>query len=335
MMNRCRGMWLAAALWVMAGTALAQGGAGVDPAVQALMMKPSVLQKRAQASQVLAAARTGTRLVAVGGQGTVLLSDDGQHFRQVQVPVRLTLTGVHFVDDRTGWVSGHAGAILRTDDAGEHWTVQHTDFSVDQPLYSVYFRNKDEGWAVGLWSLMLHTTDGGKTWARVTLPVPPNGSKADLNLFKVFGDGQGALFVTCERGYVLRSTDGGATWTYLATGYQGSLWTGVAWADGTVLVGGLRGSLYRSTDQGHSWTSARLGQTSSITTLVASGRAVYGVGFDGLLLSSTDAGHSFTVSRHEDRLPLTSLAQTASGALIVFSKFGVPEHPEFKPAVAP
>jgi photosystem II stability/assembly factor-like uncharacterized protein len=326
----------AAMTWAVAVTLGCGAAYAAEPnALQALMTRPAPMQAQPQNEMLLAAARAGTRTVAVGAHGLVLLSDDGQRFRQASVPVALTLTGVTFVDDRTGWATGHAGAILSTDDAGEHWTLQRSDFGTDQPLFSVHFLNKDEGWAVGLWSLMLHTRDGGKTWERTALPPPPGSHKADLNLFKVFADPQGTLYVTAERGHVLRSTDRGATWEYLVTGYQGSLWTGVALADGALLVAGLRGSMYRSGDAGRSWTAVPLGQTSSITSLVQVGSTVYGAGFDGLLLSSTDGGHHFTVARRDDRLPLTALVATAAGGVTVFSKMGVPPQPTVKPVAAP
>lgn len=154
-----------------------------------------------------------------------------------------------------GVAVGHGGVILRSDDAGQTWQQRRLDLEADQPLFSVHFRNRDEGWAVGLWSPMLHTRDGGKTWRRVELPVAPGQKKADLNLFDVLGDGADALYVACERGFVLRSLDRGATWAYAATGQQGCLWSGSAWPDGTVLVGGLRGALARSSDGGPRPTS--------------------------------------------------------------------------------
>src|SRR5207249_1708697 len=158
-------------------------------------------------------------LVAVGANGEILLSDDqGKTFRQARVPVRLQLNGVYFANAQTGWAVGHAGVILRTDDAGETWIVQRKDFSVDQPLFSVYFADTSTGWAVGLWSLMLRTGDGGRTWEKVQVPVAPASQKADLNLFRIFGDGAGGVFVAGERGFVLCSTDGGASWQYSASG---------------------------------------------------------------------------------------------------------------------
>ncbi len=73
---------------------------------------------------VEAIAHAGSRLVAVGLHGLILLSDDnGLSWRQVQPPVQATLTGVAFADDHTGWAIGHYGVILRTENAGESWTL--------------------------------------------------------------------------------------------------------------------------------------------------------------------------------------------------------------------
>ena len=128
---------------------------------------------------ILSSARAGKRIIAVGNHGIVLLSDtDGADFRQAKsVPVRSTLTAVSFVDEKTGWAVGQWGVVLRTDDAGENWTVQRHDTSVDQPLFSVWFRDRQRGYAVGLWSLLIATVDGGKTWTQIKLPPPPGRKK--------------------------------------------------------------------------------------------------------------------------------------------------------------
>lgn len=313
--------WLLLAAIILDQLAFAES----DPLLGNLLLQPAVQQRQPAGSMILAANAAGKRIVAVGEQGVVLISDDnGLTFRQASgVPVRSQLNGLHFLDERTGWAVGHGGVILRTDDGGEHWRVQRSDFDVDRPLFSVYFRDRNEGWAVGLWSLMLHTTDGGKSWSGVTLPALSDGRRADLNLFSLFADPRGNLFVAGERGMVLRSTDGGKAWVYVATGYQGSLWAGAAADDGTLLVGGLRGALYRSTDAGAHWTAVELGQSSSIVSIFARGERVYAVGLDGLQLSSRDRGRSFKLDRQADRLAMTAAVPTASGALVAFSKSGV------------
>ena len=77
---------------------------------------------------LLAAARAGKRLVAVGEFGHIALSDDdGKTWRQAKtVPTQSTLTSVVFTDDKTGWAAGHDKTILITADAGETWSVQYT-----------------------------------------------------------------------------------------------------------------------------------------------------------------------------------------------------------------
>jgi photosystem II stability/assembly factor-like uncharacterized protein len=124
---------------------------------------------------MLAVAAAGSRIVAVGDHGTVLLSDDaGRTYRQArEVPTRILLTSVCFVDDQQGWAVGHWGVVLQTRDGGETWKLLRQDTSVDQPLFSVYFTDRSNGLTAGLWSLVLRTTDGGSSWTPVTLPPLP------------------------------------------------------------------------------------------------------------------------------------------------------------------
>jgi len=287
------------------------------PAVKPqLQILPAEHFSAAATAQILAATRAGKRIVAVGDHGVVLLSDDdGKTYRQAKaVPVSSTLTAVAFADANTGWAVGHWGVVLKTTDAGESWMMQRNDSKVDQPLFSLYFKNAQEGWAVGLWSLMLHTTDGGATWSTVSLPTPPGAKKADRNLYAIFADAKGSLFVACEQGRVIRSTDGGGTWTYAETGYAGSFWTGVSMQDGAILVGGLRGTIYRSADGGESWQASKTAFKSSITDIVQQpDKSAIAVGLDGVILRSTDDGITFSGSQRTDRVALTAVVATPAG----------------------
>jgi len=273
---------------------------------------------------LLDATRAGKRIVAVGEHGIVLLSDDeGKTYRQaLSVPLSATLSAVTFADDKHGWVVGQWGAILATSDGGETWTTQRMDTTVDQPLFSVLFTNDHDGIAVGLWSLMLQTHDGGKTWTKVTLPKPPDGGKTDRNLYHVFADRQGTLYISAEQGIVLKSIDGGADWSYLATGSKGSLWSGVAMPDGRIVVGGLLGSLFQSSDSGVSWSPLKAETKSSITSLVAAGSVLIAVGLDGLVMQQRANGAPFEVAQRPDRAALTAVVIDAGGKPILFSNDG-------------
>lgn len=316
-------------LVVLCTAQCATGADGADatkgPSAIALRKAPAWAASRPEATMILGAGRAGGRLVGVGARGMVLLSDDeGGSWRQArQVPVRTTLTAVHFANPRAGWAVGHNGTILATSDGGETWTLQRFDEGADQPLFSVAFLDARRGIAVGLWSLILVTADAGATWRTVTLPGPPGGGKADRNLLKVFADPTGALYVAAERGTVLRSADGGATWSYHETGYTGSFWAGTVAPNGDVMVGGLRGNMYRSRDQGQSWQKVDTGTKSSLTDIVSAGDEVVAVGLDGAIVKSTDQGATFRSTQRGDRAPLTALVPRSDGQWVLFSKQGL------------
>ena len=290
-----------------------------------LRIEPAERNAAAHTAMILAVAHAGARLVAVGDHGVVLLSDDGgKVFHQARfVPVSSTLTGVTFVDRRRGWAVGQWGVILATDDGGETWKLQRSDLKVDRPLFSVYFRNAEDGWAVGLWSLMLHTDNGGMSWKKVRLQPPPGYTKADRNLYQMFSDSAGTIYIACESGFVLRSTDHGASWTYLRTGYRGSLWTGVALQDRVVLVGGLRGRIYRSINGGTTWTRVITPYKSSITDMTQVGQSsVEAVALDGVTLFSRDDGVTFSGTQRSDRVVLTAVGESSASRAVVFSVNG-------------
>ncbi|CDN63793.1 BNR repeat protein [Burkholderia cenocepacia H111] len=273
---------------------------------------------------MLDATWAGQRVVSVGANGIVLLSDNrGATYRQAKsVPVSSTLTSVSFIDARTGWAVGHWGAILKTTDGGETWEIQRLATSEDRPLFGVHFIDANHGVAVGLWSLILVTDDGGKTWTKREATLP-NGKKSDLNLFGLFSNGNGEIFATAEKGQLLISRDKGNTWESVETGYKGSFWCGVALPNGVLLVGGLRGTLMRSEDNGHTWTRATLDTRNSITALASRGSTVLAVGIDGLQAQSTDDGKTFKRLHTETGTTYTAALPSSGDKWLIFSRDGV------------
>jgi photosystem II stability/assembly factor-like uncharacterized protein len=305
--------------------ATAATGAGAGAGVAALAAIPAALAANAEKAMMLGLARAGRAIVGVGDHGIVLRSeDDGASFRQAKsVPLSSMLTAVSFVDDRHGWAVGQWGAILATDDGGQSWRVQRLDTAEDRPLFAVHFLDAQRGVAVGLWSLVLTTADGGKSWQPRELAPPPGAKRADLNLQALFADDKGTLYAAAERGYVLRSDDAGASWTYLSTGYNGSFWSGIALSPQVLLVGGQRGNVYRSSDGGQSWKRVDIGSQSSVTGFARQGQSVLAVGLDGLQAVSHDGGASFTPALRADRLSLTAALDAGDGTWITASRAGV------------
>ncbi|ORT82935.1 glycosyl hydrolase [Burkholderia puraquae] len=299
---------------------------GMQSAISAPALKPvpAVQSSIATQSAVLDATWAGQRVVSVGANGIVLLSDNrGATYRQAKaVPVSSTLTSVSFIDASTGWAVGHWGAILKTTDGGETWEIQRLATTEDRPLFGVHFIDANHGVAVGLWSLILVTDDGGKTWTKREA-VLPNGKKSDLNLFGLFSNKNGEIFATAEKGQLLISRDKGNTWESVETGYKGSFWCGVALPDGVLLVGGLRGTLMRSEDNGHTWSRATLDTRNSITALASRGSAVLAVGVDGLQAQSADDGKTFQRLHTGTGETYTAALPSSGDKWLIFSRDGV------------
>lgn len=255
-----------------------------------VLQRPAVASAAAARSMLLGAAQAGTRLVAVGERGIVVLSDDaGRHWRQARVPVSVTLTAVRFADARHGYATGHGGVVLATEDGGESWhkrldglqaaqlvlqaaraagpgpALQEAERLVadgaDKPLLDLQVADAQRVLVVGAYNLAFATEDGGRTWH--SLADRLDNPKA-LHLYAVRARGDVRL-IAGEQGLVLRSDDAGRSFHRLALPYGGSFFTAELPSADEIVVAGLRGNAWRSVDRGASWVRVALPAPVSLT----------------------------------------------------------------------
>ncbi|MES2127167.1 MAG: YCF48-related protein [Pseudomonadota bacterium] len=236
---------------------------------------PAVVSAKATRVLVNGLAQAGSRLVAVGQRGHVLLSEDqGQTWSQVGTPASTDLLALSFVTAREGWAVGHDGIILHTSDAGARWERQFDGRRAtalgDKPLLDVWFANVREGMAVGAFGSAWCTSDGGATWTDCAARID-NPKALHLNAIRQVGD---ALYLVGEQGQVWRQGAGSSYFTAVPTSYRGSLF-GITGDASQLIAYGLRGSAFRSTDGGRNWTVIETG----IRTGITAGLALPGGGF--------------------------------------------------------
>jgi photosystem II stability/assembly factor-like uncharacterized protein len=235
------------------------------------------------------ATHRGSRVIAVGDRGYIVLSDDnGRTWRRAKSPAAPMLTAVEFLDAKLGWAVGHDSVISATADGGETWVQQFAAAAEQRPLLDVTFLDKDNGFAIGAYGAFYETADGGRNWN----PRKVIEDDKHLNAFVRLPEGR--LVILGEAGTILLSSDAGKTWTPVASPYKGSLFGGLVADDGAVVAFGLRGRIFRSTDAGKTWTAV---DNASVATLMGGTKLPDGAlviaGNGGTVLVSRDHGQSF------------------------------------------
>jgi len=279
---------------------------------------PSRPAPLAAQSLLLDVTAAGSRLVAVGDRGHILLSDDqGRAWRQVPTPTRAALTAVHFPDPRHGWAVGHLGTVLRTADSGETWERCDAGLDRENVVLDVLFLNASEGFIVGAYGLLRHTLDGGNTWEKST----PQSEQYHLN--RLVRSPDGALLLAGEAGTLLRSTDGARTWQPVRAPYDGSFFGIVGLPDGVLLAHGLRGHVFRSVNGGAGWRAV---PTPAATLLMSGARLRSGLivlaGQSGNFFVSSDSGQSFSLWRPELTTGVAQILETTDNQLLIVGEKG-------------
>ncbi len=221
---------------------LAPTGAQAEPEAddRTLVPQPAEIMPKAIESTLLDIHHTGERFIVVGDRGHILISEDGQDWQQLEVPVRAMLNRLRMLNSKTGWVVGHDGTVLRTDDGGLSWTLQHFDAEWGKPFYDVLFLDEQNGMVIGANGRAIRTRDGGSTWEEMENPVFDLG----LHLNVILRLGDGSLFLAGERSLLARSSDNGENWELLTSPYSGSWFNALPYGETGMVAFGLRGNTY-------------------------------------------------------------------------------------------
>jgi photosystem II stability/assembly factor-like uncharacterized protein len=205
--------------------------------------RPALPAAKATHARLLGIAVVDGHLAAVGQQGVILRSADGENWQQLPSPVSSMLTRVRFLDARHGWIVGYDGAVLGSDDGGASWKLLHYDSNA-RALHDVLFTDARHGIAIGAYGTMLTTDDGGAHWAEAA----PMLTDLALHLNAIVRLGDGSLLIAGERGLLAHSTDGGASWRLLKSPYVGSWFGALPQGEKGALLYGMRGHVFETDD---------------------------------------------------------------------------------------
>lgn len=169
---------------------------------------------------------------ASGAESTVLRTTDAGKTWQKRVIAdagALDFRDIDAISDRIAFAlsigPGDASRIYRTDDGGEHWQLQFINNDPRIFLDAMAFASADRGFVIGdavdEAFVVLATEDGGREWKRLPADRLP-AAMAGEGAFAASGTnvavrGRDRVWIATGASRVLRSTDGGRSWTMAKT----------------------------------------------------------------------------------------------------------------------
>jgi photosystem II stability/assembly factor-like uncharacterized protein len=279
-----------------------------------LLELPAVKSSAASRALLLDAATRGDNsLVAVGTYGVIILSDDdAESWTQAEVPVSVTLTGVHFPTPDKGWAVGHDGLILHSADGGKTWQKQLDGHQLNEQILAVAERiveqvrgelealqaqEEPDEYELEDAEFMLEEAEfmlEGAVDDTSAGPVRP--------LLDVWFRNEDEGFAVGSYGMLLHTDNGGQDWELVSDRMDNAeafhLNQIVPAPDGALFIAGEAGYIYRSSDGGQTWDSLEPGYEGSFYGIVVApnGAASYELlayGLRGNLFRSTDRGDSW------------------------------------------
>ena len=342
---------------VLKGLAAAGLMVMVAPAVRAFdspLGQAAMPSDRLASSPMLAVAKAGSRLVAAGLRGGIIVSaDQGQSWAQAKVPVSVDLVALAFPSEPKGWAVGHGGVVLHSSDGGMTWEkqfdgLQASKLAIDyyssnqaqtpnageflakernlvannetQPFLGVFFLDDRRGYVVGTFNRIFATDDGGKSWTPL---MHLTDNSQEWHFYSICGTNE-QLYITGEQGHVWRHDPQSGQFVSANPPYNGTIFGLTITGDKQLHAYGMRGSLFHSNDQGQSWErSAQPFDSNLIQLLSLGGNHLLVVGQRGEIALSKDGGRTFQALQPANPMPYYGATLMGSSHLALAGALGV------------
>lgn len=260
--------------------------------------------------------------VGLGVGSRILKTTDGGNTWEVKSETG-ALWSVQFIDENNAVAVGgplFEGRILRSTDGGETWLDRSTG---SRFLKDVFFVDRETGFAVGSQGIIYKTTDGGDNWDMVFL----GGSG--------YGNFEGIYFTDQLRGIavggggsvskILRTTDGGETWTSI-TGLPGAGLYSVSFSsENNAIAAGVSGLLLTTSDKGINWINRNEPTIESLRSVFfiseSTGKASV-FSSPGLILQTYNSGQTWELLNTGINARLSAIVMTDESTVFAVGENG-------------
>lgn len=270
----------------------------------------------------------GKVIWAVGKDGFLARSDDGETWTPAEKLVDAELNDVHFRDSKHGCVVGNAGTVLLTSDGGKTWM----NFSLDVTgvadratpeksrrldLYGVSFIDRNNGWIVGDEGTVFSTDNGGKSWTEQR-----SGTKAQL--FNVSASDKYFVFAVGTGGTLVRSVNGGRTWERQPIGVSKDLNDIQFTEKDRAVITGDDGTLLVTVDRGATWVRRDVPTNGRLLGIsFADKKSGWVAGYGGTILVTVDGGQTWTAETSGVSANLFALSAHKSARAVLVGADGI------------
>lgn len=254
------------------------------------------------------------RLLALFGVIVLFTSAVIGQWRRVESGSLAWLHAIYFVDEKTGWIGGSNGTLLRTSDGGRTW--EKSQFKGTDSIRDIAFIRGSEGWMLceqspfgggkrSNRSYLMHTTDGGNNWSRFDFKFTSEPRTA------IFFDKKGEGYAVGEGGVIAGFSRDGVADKKTEISLRYLILDGVALNNSRMLLVGGGASIIWTDDDGRSWNRSKFDLPQPMTKLNAvtfiNDRRGWAVGNEGVIVSSVDGGKSWRTEVSNTSTNLTDI----------------------------
>jgi len=203
--NRRGGVWITGHAYLHSGLILSDRDGAVNPVVVSGAIQIC--------DPVFVTADVGW---LIDGFSLYRTGNAGLSWQEKAVPGLSDVRSIHFLNWQNGWVGGFEGQIYRTADGGEQWTK--SNIPLKYQIKQIFFTDTLRGWALAFkyvspWLRMralFRTDDGGESWEQLSDGDADERGSVESFVFLDRNNGWG---IEGWQHNVIRTTDGGETWT--------------------------------------------------------------------------------------------------------------------------